>query len=156
MFSKFWHQSTRKQNTGLADFMTYDLLHLPRGSFIARYSNIFFVFFLSGVVHYVADFSGTESLDPYGASLFFVTQVFGIILEDAVQAAYRPVCGHSTSPDQSPLWTRIVGYIWVAAFLLFWTTPAWFYPNAHVQNPEGLQELKLLPFSVVRLLKPRI
>jgi hypothetical protein len=143
-------------NTGPANFMADDILHLPKGSLIARYLKIIIIFFLSGFGHYVADVAGTESLYPFGAWVFFVSQALGIILEDSVQALYRFVFGHSNCHSQSPLWSRIVGYVWVVAFLLFWTTPAWFFPNAHVQNPEGLQELKLIPFSILRHLKQQV
>lgn len=45
------------------------------------------------------------------------------------------------------MWKKVVGFVWVSAFTLFWSTPTWFFPNA--QRNTGSVEGKLLPFSVV-------
>jgi hypothetical protein len=152
-YRKFWHQLTRKMNTGPANFIVNDVFHLPKGSLLARYTRIFFVFFFSGFIHFLSETSGTMSINPYGAWAFFITQTLGVLLEDAVQAMYRSVTGTPQSESPPPLWTRVVGYIWVLAFLMFWSTPAWFFTDAHVPNPEGLQDFKAAPFGILNRLK---
>jgi len=41
--------------------------HLPKRSLVARYTKIFFVFFLSGFIHSVSETSEEMSINPYGA-----------------------------------------------------------------------------------------
>ncbi|TVY43262.1 Acetyltransferase, partial [Lachnellula subtilissima] len=133
---KFWHQLTRKMNTGPANFIADAVLKLPKGSLISRYSKIFLVFFISGVMHSIYELGGPMSVDPYGPWIFFCTQVIGILLEDGVQAMYRSLTGTVRSDTLPPLWIRIVGYVWVGAFLLFWSTPVWAFPAALFPKPE--------------------
>jgi len=86
------------------------------------------VFFLSGVLHTIAEFGGgLDDLSRSGTLMFYCMQPLGIILEDGAQAAYRPFLGTNIG-NGSLSWTRLLGYIWVVGFLLFWTTPMWFVP----------------------------
>ncbi|TVY44431.1 Acetyltransferase [Lachnellula occidentalis] len=154
-WGKFWHQLTRKMNTGPANFIADDILHLPKGSLIARYTKIFLVFFISGLMHSIYELGGQMSTNPYGPWIFFCTQVIGVLLEDGVQAMYRSLTGTVRSNHPPALWIRIIGYVWVVAFLLFWSTPVWAFPAAEFSKPEG-QPFKLTPISVVYRLKGAI
>jgi len=142
-------------NTGPANYIADVVLNLPKGSLISRYSKTFLVFFISGAMHSIYELGGPVSVHPYGPWIFFCTQVIGILLEDGVQAMYRSLTGNVRSDRLPPLWIRIVGYFWVVAFLLFWSTPVWAFPAALFPKPEGvqLQQFKLTPISVLYHLK---
>jgi len=138
-----------------ANFIVDDVLHLRKRSLTARYTGMFFVFFLSGYLHFLWESAGRVSINPYGVWGFFSTQTLGVLLEDAVQAIYRSVTGTARSERRPSLWIRVVGYIWVLAFLMFWSTPAWFFTNAYVPNLEGPQQaLKVAaPFDIFNRFK---
>ena len=94
------------------------------------------------MLHYICDYAKGLSWQQAGALRFFCTQAFGIMIEDAVQAIYRSVTGEKKDGQRVQAWKRVVGWIWVVVFLLFWSTPAWMFPGAVGQD-------KLTPFSVV-------
>ena len=64
---------------------------------------------------------------------FFTTQVLGIMLEDGAQEIHRRVRGGTTTA----LWSRIVGYVWVVAFLS-WSTAVWQYPALLITKKEDI------------------
>lgn len=123
---KSWHQGVRNQLEGPARFLTFSILRLPKGSLLARYSNIFFAFLISGIIHLGADRPGALGRQRPINLPFFCIQALGILLEDTVQALYRQARGKEVG-FRTPLWARAVGYVWVVAFLV-WSTPAWAYP----------------------------
>ena len=103
---------------------------------------IFLTFYLSGVLHALAEYAGGRHLQDSGTLRFFSTQVVGIIIEDGVEAVYRYARGCSMDVSV-PLWARSIGYLWVMAFLV-WSTPAWIYPDAAEQPKQPL-----LPFTIL-------
>lgn len=125
--SVFWHQNLRATVEGISQFVTHVVLQFPERTIVARYSNIFLAFFLSGLIHITSDHGMT--LQPYesGAIRFFLTQALGIVLEDAFQAAYYYISGKKRSAN-APLLHKFVGYVWLVLFLA-WSTPAWSYPQ---------------------------
>ena len=52
------------------------------------------------------------------------------MIEDAVQAIYRSVSGEKKDVQQVKVWKRVVGWVWVVVFFLFWSTPAWSFSIA--------------------------
>lgn len=68
-----------------------------------------------------------------GALQFFTTQVLGVMLEDGVQEIYRRARGGTTPA----LWSRVVGYAWVLAFLC-WSTAVWQYPALLIMKKEDV------------------
>lgn len=106
------------------------------------------IFIISGIVHVIADFSVGVPLFETGSLQFFCTQALGVMIEDGAQALYRTFLRLNKRDGDPPLWSRVVGYMWVAAFVLVWTTPSWFYPTAALNK--GGPENGMLPFSVVR------
>ena len=68
-------------------------------------------------------------LSETGAMRFFVTQVLGFAIEDAVQAVYR------RTAKPRPVMARVCGYAWVVVFLL-WSTPAWVYAYTRAARRE--------------------
>lgn len=112
---------------GISRFATHDVLRLPKRTVVARYSNIFLAFFLSGLIHISSDHGTMLLPDESGAIRFFLTQTLGIVLEDAFQAAYYYLSGQKRAA-KAPLRHKIVGYVWLVLFLS-WSTPAWSYPQ---------------------------
>ena len=135
MIRKSWHQAARNNLEGLARFITFSILHLPKGTLAARYSNIFFAFLISGITHVGADRPGALGAERSGSLPFFCAQAVGIMLEDAVQEVYRRVRVQDTSQSHPPIWAKVLGYIWVIAFLA-WSTPSWAYPIIRTINKE--------------------
>ncbi len=125
--SVFWHQNLRAMVEGISQFVTHDVLRLPKRTIVARYSNIFLAFFLSGLIHITSDHGMTLPPGESGAIRFFLTQALGTVLEDAFQAAYYYVSGKNRSA-RVPLLHKLVGYVWLVLFLS-WSTPAWSYPQ---------------------------
>jgi hypothetical protein len=95
------------------------------------------------MVHHICDYARSLSWQESGAVRFFCTQAFGIMVEDAVQAIYRLVSGEKRDGRHVKVWRRVVGWVWTVVFLLFWSTPAWFFPIAIGE--------KLIPLSIVGL-----
>jgi len=61
---------------------------LPKGDLWARYLKIILTFIISGLIHAAADIAGGIPFEKQGTIRFFVTQAFGIIIEDTVEALY--------------------------------------------------------------------
>lgn len=88
----------------------------------------------------------------------FIMQAVGITIEDFVEWLYRSSELGRTPPkadekkfgkggvERPKAWQAVVGYVWVAAWLV-WTTPAWSYQN--IRHDAG----QLFPFSLVEAIK---
>ena len=148
----FWHQHLRSKLSILSDFLASRTLRFRKGSWAARYYNIFLTFFISGAIHCLTIFAAGFTLQQScGAFKYFCAQVLGIILEDSVQAVYRWIRGHRrNSQKQPPLWARLVGFAWVVLFLT-WSTPAFIYPMLAAYKGEDRDEI--LPFSLLSTLQ---
>lgn len=139
--STFWHQLYRRQLTGWGDFIPDKTFGFRRGSLLSRYTRLTLAFLLSGLMHHpmVSVFSlGAD--DTWSCEKFFLLQAFGIMVEDAVQA----MAGGLAIPGP---FRRVLGYMWVAVFLV-WSTPVWMYPPMR-QGDSG----HMIPFSLVGLFK---
>jgi hypothetical protein len=117
---------------GPAEFITHSILRIPYGTFVARYSKIFFAFYFSGIMHIAADEGGAVPMAESGALRFFCVQALGIMLEDGAQAVYRNIFGNKYSGV-----CKVIGYFWVIAFLS-WSTPVWVYPVARSMKREDM------------------
>lgn len=142
-WGKFWHQNLRNNLEGPSRFLTHRILRLPRGSLPARYSSIFFTFFLSGTLHIASDIGISVPPSQSGALRFFCTNALAIMLEDGVQELSRRLNG-GKSPGG--WWSRILGYVWVVVFLS-WSTACWQYPQLRIVRRE---EDRILEFGVLR------
>lgn len=70
----------------------------------------------------------------------FPLQALGIMVEDAVQNLARSCL--PSSLQHSRVW-RVVGYVWVASFLV-WSTPPYFYPQIRLApDPNSLIPVRL-------------
>ncbi|GLA64909.1 hypothetical protein AtubIFM54640_006643 [Aspergillus tubingensis] len=54
-WGKFWHQLLRIKFTAISNYITRDILGLAKSSFLERYTHVFCVFLLSGILHLTAD-----------------------------------------------------------------------------------------------------
>lgn len=116
---------------GISSFVCRHILRLPHPSLFERYINIFLVFAISSCLHLAIDGRAGIMHPQTGALRCFLIQPIGIMLEDGVQALYRRLCGGSSS---STKWTRMVGYIWVWAFLTL-VAPLYNFPLFRYQDP---------------------
>lgn len=79
---------------------------------------------MSAIIHLLAEeYPWGINWDRSGTMRFFITQTFGIFLEDISQAVL--------GPHESQWWTKAVGWIWVSLFV-FWSSPSHFYPRLQV------------------------
>ena len=140
---KFWHQLLRQPFTSLSNFITRDVLCLPRSSLIERYANVFIVFLFSGLLHLFIDVGAGISAQESGAMLYFLSFVLGFMIEDGVKAMWKsvfPLTKEYTGPP--PIWQRAVRFVWTMGWIGVIST-RYFVP---VQRPE-LQSV-LVPFNV--------
>ncbi|KAL1626148.1 hypothetical protein SLS54_002982 [Diplodia seriata] len=135
-----WHQCLRRGLTTHADFVSDKILRIPRGTLLSRYTRIFIVFIISGIIHHVCVRGMGVPSEESGGLVFFPLQALGIMVEDAVQAALVGKTGFRNAGVR-----RLFGYVWVVAYL-GWSTPTWFYPQSRV----GTDAEILLPVRVAR------
>jgi hypothetical protein len=141
-------------------FITKEVLHLPKPSLLERYTNIYVVFFLSGVVHYLHDAAQWKG-PQIGTVLFFQSFAFGIMIEDGVQelwkrftatkseerlsngSANKHVGKNEKDEETTPLWQKVVGHVWVFGFFVL-VNPWFIYPS--IRQP--IETFWILPFKI--------
>ncbi|KAF8196582.1 membrane bound O-acyl transferase family-domain-containing protein [Pholiota molesta] len=123
-WGRVWHQMMRKFLTGHMNFFA-QILRLPKSTF-TTYFKLFGSFFISGLLHYGADYVLFQNWS--GTSLrFFSLQAVAITFEDAVVALARRL-GYGYQ-ERNPLF-KIIGFIWV--FIWFsYSLPIWLDPILH-------------------------
>jgi hypothetical protein len=107
-----------------ANFLTYDVLRLGKGTLVARYLSMFITFSISGLIHRLVDnLAGVPDAENTTLNLF-VVQTVGIILEDFAIWAYKQMYGEERAERVGKdLSTKMLGWIWVAAFHVVATPP---------------------------------
>lgn len=146
----FWHQTLRQKSGSPAYYITYSVLGLSRGTTIARYLHLLLTFVTSAVIHLFAEeYPWGIDWDRSGTTRFFVTQAFGILLEDLVQTAFA--WGGSQEPH-THWWSKAVGWVWVVLFV-FWSSPAHFYPRLQLLDTSNGG---VPPISILRPLMDRL
>ncbi|KAJ6183862.1 hypothetical protein N7519_005163 [Penicillium mononematosum] len=146
-WGKFWHQMLRLPLTSTSNFLARDILGLPRSTFVERYTNVFIVFFFSGVIHVVLDSLRNVSPWEFGTMSFFLSFVVGYIIEDGVQALWKRKSGPHKNVSLPAWWQRALGFCWVAAWLGI--TSPWYFRSAMLKPEE---QMVLVPFSVAGLI----
>ncbi|MCJ1284350.1 hypothetical protein MMC26_003681 [Xylographa opegraphella] len=146
--SIFWHKLQQQKMSGPASFLTYRILRLPPRTQVSQLTHLFWTFFISGLMHTFSDLGRGIPWKQSGALQFFLTQVVGIMIEDAVKKALRSMSGARKATAASRM-TRGIGYLWVAAFLV-WSVPVWIYPFMYIDRGEPKD--RIIQYSVVRLL----
>src|SRR5204863_5951409 len=96
---------------------------------LVRYTKIFLAFLISGLIHLYSD--RTLGIPPRdsGDVTFFSLQPLGLMIEHGVQGVYRWASGTRKTEENNnrrgnedvgpKIWQRALGYIWLAAFLLW-------------------------------------
>ena len=121
------------------------MVSILKGSILGRYTVIFLVFLQSGSLHAIAEFGSGRDWAQSGVLRYFVTQFYGILVEDAAQEITKR---SSLRLPQS--YRRCFGFLWLVLFQI-WSVPAWIYPEL-VQNKGGPEE-QMLPFSFIKAIK---
>jgi hypothetical protein len=142
---KYWHQCLRWPFTSASNFVTKHVLNLPKPSLLERYSNITFVFTLSGIMHVVTSIATTED-DLVGTMVFFQSFAVLIMVEDGVQELWRRWSKEPFVKDgEVAMWKKIVGYAWVLAVIIL--VAPWFqYSTARLPKDKAW----IVPYSIVK------
>ncbi|KAH7870920.1 membrane bound O-acyl transferase family-domain-containing protein [Lentinula edodes] len=137
-WGKFWHQMIRRYVTSIGKFVCRQLGFQP-GTWLSSYTQLYIAFFVSAILHCFGDVMvGWEYL---GASFpFFISQAFGITLEDIVIDVVRRLGLRVT-----PVFAKFIGYMWVVFWMSF--SLPWYIDWA-VNAKLGQSEV--LPVSPVR------
>ncbi|KAL4812493.1 membrane bound O-acyl transferase family-domain-containing protein [Aspergillus spinulosporus] len=146
-WGKFWHQILRVNFTAVSNFVTCKVLSLPKPSILERYTNVFLVFFLSGVLHVTIDVVMNVPIRDSGAMTFFLSFTVGYMIEDGVQAVWNQFEGSQKAREEPQLWKKAIGYIWVVAFLAI-TSAGYFKPTQ--TRPES--QMAFVPWSVAEII----
>jgi hypothetical protein len=132
--------------TAVSNFISRDVLCLPKPSAVERYFNVFLVFLFSGILHILGDTVKGIPLEESGALSFFLSFVFGYMIEDGVQALWKRTQGTQITAGPPPLWQRSIGFCWVMGWLAV-TSDLYFGPT--MGRPE--RHMELVPFSALNL-----
>ncbi|TGO61259.1 hypothetical protein BOTNAR_0131g00050 [Botryotinia narcissicola] len=135
----------RQRLSSPAAWIIYDVLGMQKGSLAGRYTAMFIVFLISGIIHAIAELATGLKWKQSGVVRYFLTQYFGIVLEDIVKEL-----SSKFGILRSEKLRNVIGYVWVFLFQV-WSVPAWMYPQ--LVGIKGGPEDEPLPFSVVRLLR---
>jgi hypothetical protein len=133
LYSDFYHQGLRRAICGPADIFVDDVLHISRGTLVSRYLRLILAFAISGAIHGYAEISSGVPPRECGHFLFFTSNAFAIIFEDAVKGLYQ----RAGSPLPILL-ERLIGYGWVGCWL-FLMEPYWAYSSAKYAEPRASQ-----------------
>ncbi|KAL4913040.1 membrane bound O-acyl transferase family-domain-containing protein [Aspergillus aurantiobrunneus] len=148
-WGRYWHQLLRQPFQGITKLITRNVLRLPHQSRLARYLGLVLVFACSALLHACMDAKAGIGFKLSGAWACFLLQAVGITLEDTAVGVYTRVFGDSQSQSQStPLWVRLLGYVWVWGFLAL-VAPLYQFPLMRGQDPMRTG----MPVSVVRWLR---
>ncbi|KAK6508859.1 hypothetical protein TWF481_003625 [Arthrobotrys musiformis] len=153
-WSKFWHQTLRWHFTKPAQFITHNVLRLPKTGLVQRYVNIYGVFLISGIWHGGQSWLLLREEGPeiqrsgVNRELFFFTvMATGIMVEDGVQWLFRSQKVRSKEEKEGlVVWKRIVGYIWVWSLLLL-VAPFIDYPKFRARALTFLPAHPLIVFD---------
>ena len=92
---KLWHQFLRQPFSSPAYVLFHSIRPLIPFFLFVRYLKILLTFLISNLLQLTVDLSLDMSLFESGLLRFFCTQAMGIMVEDAVQAAYRSLSDSS-------------------------------------------------------------
>lgn len=134
-WGKVWHKLLLRPYVGAGQWAAARAPLGRRGSAVSKLLVAFIVFLLSGCAHAAAawqlDDCGTWTLDIAWFLANFAVVTFevgasGVLRWVAVRSGYGR--GWANMGARYPLAARVLGYVWVFAFL-FWSVPKWQYPK---------------------------
>ncbi|KAB8251605.1 membrane bound O-acyl transferase family-domain-containing protein [Aspergillus flavus] len=134
-----WHQVLRTLLVSNADFISFSVLRISPKSRWACYLRVLFAFTVSGFIHMGMDLAFGVPRATTGAVWFFCLQALGVMFESIFQSLF------CTQIEKiSPLFRRVMGYVWVALFLL-WATPVWLNPIMLCLYKDGQRGMSPVP-----------
>jgi hypothetical protein len=136
----------RRPLTSTSNFVARDVLGLPRSSWVERYTNVFVVFFFSGLIHVLLDRLRKVSPWDLGTMSFFLSFVVGYVIEDGAQAFWKRMKRSQSNIGLPGRWEKALGFCWVMTWLS--VTSPWYLRS--MLKPE--EQMILVPFSVAGLI----
>ncbi|THH15923.1 hypothetical protein EW146_g4633 [Bondarzewia mesenterica] len=135
-WGRTWHQVFRRVVSTHGDFVTYRLLKLRKGTFVADNLHRYTAFLVSGIIHAVGEYGmfRDEFREKSGAIRFFLLQATAICVEQEIAKIFKP--------KPTPL-LRWLGYMWTFLWFVH-TLPPWMDP----QFRRGMADNYGFPFSV--------
>ncbi|TDL14895.1 hypothetical protein BD410DRAFT_857209 [Rickenella mellea] len=135
-WGRTWHQVFRRVVSTHVDFVTYRILKLRKGTFLADNVHRYTAFLVSGIIHAVGEYGmfRDEFWEKSGAIRFFLLQATAICVEQEFSKTFR------LKPTP---WLRRLGYVWTLVWFVH-TIPPWMNP----QFRHGMADNYGFPFSV--------
>ncbi|EGD96737.1 acetyltransferase [Trichophyton mentagrophytes] len=146
----FWQQTNAAKFASVSSFIVQRVLRISRGTQLYRYARLVSIFAVSASMHVLVDVASGLSLTSSGAARFFLTQAFGIMIEDIIIGLYYNFLVKDRSRERYLL-EKCVGFVWVGAFMI-WSSPAYVYPLMYRVNSG--QDDSIIPFSIIKMLIP--
>ena len=117
--------------SGWGKFVSNKIFKFPRGTNLSSYTQLYFGFFLSGIVHLLSDYALEKRIVSRSIK-FFVLQAMAITFEDLVIYITKRLSLFQESKPASGkangFWVkavaRVIGYCWVVLWLCF-SLPIW-------------------------------
>ena len=127
-----------------ADFTTYNILRLRRGTFLAKEVRIVLVFFISGLYHLAGDYMAYNDTGFGNIKMFFL-QSSALIAEDLIQEAAHRVRGRPLGKPNR-MW-RALGRVYVLLFTS-WSWSFWVRPHLHTSYADDLASFGLVDLAL--------
>ncbi|KAF8999436.1 membrane bound O-acyl transferase family-domain-containing protein [Cyathus striatus] len=120
-WGRTWHQVFRRTVSTHGDFVTYRVLRIRKGSFLADNVHRYTAFFVSGVLHAAGEYGmfRNQFWEKSGAFRFFLLQATAIMVEQVISMIFHP--------RPTPTLRRL-GYVWTFLWF-FYTLPNWMDPQ---------------------------
>ncbi|KAL5363167.1 membrane bound O-acyl transferase family-domain-containing protein [Aspergillus floccosus] len=159
----YWHQWLRWPFTAMATFLVTKILRISKPGPVYRYIHVLCVFSLSGIFHLINDVLQGVRWPESGALLFFCSFTMGFMIEDGTQELWRHLTGKhaktpsnrsdnegqskDTAPTVTPLWKRLVGFLWVWVWMSI-MTPVYMRPflQAVCRHGTGSDVLRMIRY----------
>lgn len=117
------------------------MLHLPYKPVPARFCNVIITFALSGVMHSCAGIAAGMLPKQLNMVQFLITQALGVVVGDLIWLVFSKIKGEKNREKTEPpsLMRKIIGYIWVAAFMTG-SGSVWLHPQASRSTSPGTND----------------
>ncbi|PKX88351.1 wax synthase family protein [Aspergillus novofumigatus IBT 16806] len=164
----YWHQWLRWPFTAIATFLVRKILRISKPGPVYRYFHVLCVFSLSGILHLINDVLLGVRWRESGALLFYCSFTMGFMIEDGIQELWRHITGKhaktlsnrsdnegqskDTAQTITPLWKRLVGFLWVWVWMSM-MTPVYIQPFLQAVCRHGTASDFL---RMIRYLNPEI
>ena len=117
--------------SGWGKFISYKIFKIPRGTNLSSYTQLYFGFFLSAIVHLLSDYALEKRIVSRSVK-FFVLQAVAITFEDLVIYMAKRISLFQeikfASRKADGFWVkavaRVIGYCWVVLWLCI-SLPIW-------------------------------